>query len=205
MNTKSYELTAKRFGKWTVIRKSKARQNGSVLWLCKCDCGKESFVTASCLVGGKSQACVTCSHFALRLKECKFGHKLEEWGRTESGGCRGCIKSKSLFREYGITLKEYEDLWKYQNGKCAICGKDIALFPKGTPGWHEQLRTETDHDHDKKYKDNKKASVRGLLCGGQWNGCNRLIGGIDDINWLRSVVKYLENPPAQALFRAKEQ
>ena len=40
-------------------------------------------------------------------------------------------------------------------------------------------------------------SVRGLLCAGRYAGCNRKLGRIDDPKWLRSVLSYLENPPAR--------
>jgi hypothetical protein len=43
------------------------------------------------------------------------------------------------------------------------------------------------------------ASVRGLLCPGRYTGCNRLMGRIDDILWLKKVIAYLENPPARTL------
>lgn len=39
-------------------------------------------------------------------------------------------------------------------------------------------------------------SVRGLLCPGRYTGCNRLMGRIDKIDWLKKVIAYLENPPA---------
>lgn len=47
-------------------------------------------------------------------------------------------------------------------------------------------------------------SVRGLLCPGRHGkaghgSCNRLIGRIDNIEWLRKVIHYLENPPAKKI------
>jgi hypothetical protein len=40
------------------------------------------------------------------------------------------------------------------------------------------------------------ASIRGLLCPGRYTGCNRLMGRVDKPDWLRKVIHYLENPPA---------
>ena len=45
-------------------------------------------------------------------------------------------------------------------------------------------------------------SVRGLLCPGRHGkaghgACNRLMGRVDNVEWLKKVVHYLENPPAK--------
>lgn len=42
-------------------------------------------------------------------------------------------------------------------------------------------------------------SVRGLLCPGRYRGCNRLLGRIDDIEWLQKAIAYLQDPPALKL------
>lgn len=42
-------------------------------------------------------------------------------------------------------------------------------------------------------------SVRGLLCPGRHRGCNRLLGRIDNIEWLEKAIEYLKNPPAHKL------
>lgn len=53
-------------------------------------------------------------------------------------------------QNYGITDAEYVEMWKKQDGKCALCGKDIG-----------EAYLDVDHDH-------KTGRVRGLLC----RGCN---------------------------------
>jgi len=42
-------------------------------------------------------------------------------------------------------------------------------------------------------------SVRGLLCAGRYAGCNRKLGRIDNPVWLRRILAYLENPPAEQI------
>jgi Recombination endonuclease VII len=47
-------------------------------------------------------------------------------------------------------------------------------------------------------------SVRGLLCPGRHGkaghgACNRLIGRVDNVEWLKKVIAYLENPPANKI------
>lgn len=58
---KSEDLTGKRFGRLTVIRKINGRKtkNRGQIWLCKCDCGNEVEISASSLkVGAKSCGCI---------------------------------------------------------------------------------------------------------------------------------------------------
>lgn len=98
---------------------------------------------------------------------------------------------------YGLTWKEYIDLYNFQNGKCAICGAVLEIVPPGEAGWHEGSRIEVDHKHGTDLP--KKQTVRGLLCGGRWAGCNRKLGKIDDPEWLQKVLDYVLNPPAQQM------
>lgn len=60
-------------------------------------------------------------------------------------------KNWYLNRNYGITINQFEDMYKNQNGKCAVCGIKEA--------------THVDHNHD-------TGAVRQLLC----NTCNSSIG-----------------------------
>lgn len=54
---KGIDLAGKRFGKLVAIEPTDERRNGSVVWRCRCDCGKETFVLASNLVEGGTQSC----------------------------------------------------------------------------------------------------------------------------------------------------
>ena len=75
--------------------------------------------------------------------------------RRKHGGVRGLW----LFKQYGISLEDYETLLEAQNGTCAICEAGCAN--------EEYLRV--DHDHD-------TGEVRGLLC----HSCNSGIGFLKD-------------------------
>ncbi len=46
-----------------------------------------------------------------------------------------------------------------------------------------------------------RASVRGILCGGRYAGCNRKLGRIDDVKWVSNVLEYLKNPPARRVLK----
>ena len=51
------DLTGKRFGNLTVIRKTDQKNRSSYLWLCKCDCGKEKLVSSYSLKSGMTKSC----------------------------------------------------------------------------------------------------------------------------------------------------
>jgi len=75
-------------------------------------------------------------------------------------------------KKYGLTIEDYERIFKTQNGVCAICGNP----PK-------KRALAVDHHH-------KTLIVRGLLC---WT-CNRTIMGAIDrlkINPMK-IVEYME-------------
>lgn len=104
-----------------------------------------------------------------------------------------------LKRTYGITLEEYEAIYAFQKGLCAICRKK--LRPPNSPhkkGHVDGLRAELDHDHHIK---DKRLSVRGLLCGGRHFGCNRRLGRVDNRPWLLNASEYIKNPPAQQVLK----
>lgn len=50
-----------------------------------------------------------------------------------------------------------------------------------------------------------RLSVRGVLCGGRYAGCNRKLGRIDNVPWLESVLNYLKNPPARRVLTKETQ
>ena len=54
---KRYDLTGMRFGKLTAIAPTEQRQSGSVVWECRCDCGKTAFVRSVYLTTGKTKSC----------------------------------------------------------------------------------------------------------------------------------------------------
>lgn len=78
---------------------------------------------------------------------------------------------------YGLASGEYDELYIFQGGKCAICKKATG----------KTRRLSVDHDHATGY-------VRGLIC----RPCNTLLGRVaDDPVFFRQAITYLETPPAQ--------
>lgn len=80
-------------------------------------------------------------------------------------------------KKYGITPEEWDKIFAFQNGRCAICDK---------PASHFKRRFSVDHDHSAHF-------TRGLIC----FACNRLIPARRDvIAILKRIITYLNFPPA---------
>ena len=87
---------------------------------------------------------------------------------------------------FGITKDDYYAIVRLQGGQCPICDKPIPAPDSGDPHFP------VDHDH-------RTGEVRGVPCPycnrrriGQWNSGN--------VEVLRRVLAYVENPPARKHF-----
>lgn len=108
----------------------------------------------------------------VKLRKRGPGHKeyIERWRKTERGS--NLIRASQYKRNYGITLREYENKFISQNGACAICKKHNL----------NGKRLFVDHDH-------KTNQVRGLLC----HLCNSALGQVkEDFHILNAMYDYLE-------------
>lgn len=123
------DLTGKRFGRLTAIRPTDKRDsNGSVLWVCRCDCGNELEVTQAHLMHGNYKSC-GCLKREVQLNIQKKLHMVDgtclEWlekrkhRKDNTSGCRGVYQMKNgkyradigfkSRRFYLGTFKTYED------------------------------------------------------------------------------------------------
>lgn len=103
--------------------------------------------------------------------------------------CRPCNSAASHHRHigrfYGVSAKEYADIAKLQNGRCAIC--------RNRP---VSKRLATDHDH-------RTGEFRGLLC----KTCNHdLLGAAhESVRILQAAIDYLNHPPTSGGWHAPEE
>jgi Recombination endonuclease VII len=111
---------------------------------------------------------------------------LNEFSITPSGhprgACKPCrvnanigpdAKRRYLKRSYGLTLDQYNEHMRAQEGRCKICKSHYSDQPHGT--------LSIDHNHE-------TGQVRGLLCG----SCNRALGLFgDDPTLLTKAAAYL--------------
>lgn len=91
-------------------------------------------------------------------------------------------------REYGITARQYRDLYIAQHGCCYICRVAKGKHPDDPKG-RGGRRLAVDHNH-------VTGAVRGLLCSGGDKTCNRVIGWLS-ISALERAVEYVRTEPAQ--------
>jgi hypothetical protein len=94
-------------------------------------------------------------------------------------------KKKYYFKKtYNITIEQYENMVKEQNGLCAICGN--------LPHNGQWKKLVVDHNH-------QTGQVRKLLC----DNCNRYLGFIkEDINLLDKIKLYLQKNGAGSVTRS---
>jgi hypothetical protein len=96
-----------------------------------------------------------------------------------SQGCADIgVQDAYLYREYGITSKDYYKMHSDQSGLCKLCNKEGFTMAE-----HHKLKLVVDHDHN-------TGKVRGLLC----HNCNRALGLFkESIDSLNNAIRYLES------------
>jgi len=133
----------------------------------ECSCCHEEFVGTD---NQEESEKIFSKHFA-------FSHGSAQCADGFQSRCRPCNNYKR--RELGLRVADLEKMWLDQQGKCAICNKDITLeFNAGT-----DIHAHVDHNAE-------TGKIRGLLCG----NCNRGIGCLSHSKTiLTSAIAYLEN------------
>lgn len=101
-------------------------------------------------------------------KECET-KRTQVWTENNKNRAERSRRNSYFKRKYGISLDEYEDMAKSQDGKCLICNEV------------NKRNLAVDHCH-------KSGKVRGLLC----LNCNTGLGQFkDDPELLEKAISYL--------------
>lgn len=118
-------LLNQRFGRWLVIEEIKHPKYGYKCWKCQCDCGNIRILNSTTLLKGNSNSC------GCLRKEIVTGEKAKQWTGYEkiSGSLFAIIKCNAEKRnlEFNITIEYLWNIWKQQNGKCALSGLELNL------------------------------------------------------------------------------
>ena len=108
------DLTGKRYGRLTVVKRVENSKNRSSRWLCKCDCGEDRIHSAGTLNYGTVKSCGCFGKEVsreLNTTHNKSNTKLYRVWATMRGRCRS--QSYSGFRHYGgrgiSVCTEWED------------------------------------------------------------------------------------------------
>lgn len=126
----------------------------------KCDkwLGPEHFYAKRC------GWCRPCRVSASRIWHHANPEKVKARSKRRMALDPGCYRGPRLAR-YGLTRESYDEMFRRQGGKCAICGKhETAIDRRGKLRW-----LAVDHCHT-------SGSVRALLC----SRCNLGIGSFGD-------------------------
>jgi len=114
--SKYRDLTGQKFGRLTVIAKSKT-ENGRSAWLCNCDCGRQSKVQSFDLINGKTKSCGCLqgkrSHGLSRGDNGKHMPLYKVWVQMR----QRCLNANNVnFKNYGGRgIKIYKEWESYKN------------------------------------------------------------------------------------------
>ena len=77
--TKLHDLTGKRFGHLTVIKRNGITSDGHAKWLCQCDCGNHIETSGRYLEQGKSTSCGNCGYSPKSIGNMKISQWLQDY------------------------------------------------------------------------------------------------------------------------------
>ena len=98
--TKALDLKGKRFGKLTAIKRAENSKQNTAKWLCKCDCGNTTIVSATYLANGHTKSC-GCLKF-VKGRNAKHGFSGTSLNRIYCGIKRRCyVKACKEYKYYG--------------------------------------------------------------------------------------------------------
>ena len=109
MNNKLIDLTGKRFGYWTVLKRAQ-NKGKRVFWLCRCVCGNVKIVQGTSLKNGVSKSC-GCKKSENHFKS----HGLHDtalyrkWARVKN---RCFNRNDKMYKHYGERDITMCDEWK---------------------------------------------------------------------------------------------
>ena len=138
---KPFDLLGKKFGKWTVLSKlGRSKTSRDILWLCRCECGKERPVKTYHLTKGYSSQCVDCGHLPT-----KYSEELPDciWNKIVLLARRRRIKVV-------ITKHQAYQTFLKQKKLCALTKLPICFPKNGTEERHRSYTASLDRIDSKK-------------------------------------------------------
>lgn len=116
--------------------------------------------------------------FRTECKNC-HGKNGRQWYLHNKDQADTRLRKECLHRLYGLSVVDWDTLYKKQHGVCAICQQPETKFNNKSKGTQ---RLSVDHNH-------VTGKVRGLLC----HRCNVVLGQVeDDCALVIHVLQYLE-------------
>lgn len=122
---KSIDLLGQKFGRLTVIEKSKQLYHGSVMWICKCDCGNIVEIPSSSLIHNRTKSCGCISKEKIKdITGKRFGRLIavEPTKKRQQGG----IVWKCKCDCGNIAYASYSNLMQGHSKSCGCFLKEKA-------------------------------------------------------------------------------
>lgn len=119
--SKIIDLTGRRFGRLTVLRRAENNRWGATMWLCRCDCGLEKIIAGNNLQRGMTRSCWCLRREASRDR--KFLPRGEAARNQIFFNYQTRAAKKGL--EWELTEEQFHLL---MSGNCRYCG----CAPSGT-------------------------------------------------------------------------
>jgi hypothetical protein len=121
------DLSGQRFGRLTAIEMIGPNRNKQIVWRCVCDCGNETFVTATVLHRGAVRSCGCLRRDTTRKNKTIHGHRYERLYGIWKNMIKRCHletdRSYGRYGERGISVcdewrNSYDNFrdWSYENG-----------------------------------------------------------------------------------------
>lgn len=122
------DLTGLQVGELTVVGKDSERyvspssvknksNRSEIKWICKCSCGKETSVLGTHLRNRTTNRCWQCK---IEKQKCNGRLSSTQFARYK-------YSSKKRGLEFNLTKKYVQDIFKKQNGKCALTALPIVF------------------------------------------------------------------------------
>lgn len=134
-NNNFKDIAGMRFGKLIAVASTEERRWESVVWLCKCDCGKEIKTRSANLIGGHSRSC-GCSrkgtNTGIMLNRTLGSHPSWKGYGMISGEYFGKLRYGAKIRNilFDISIEYLWKMFEDQGRKCALTGQNLAFPPQ---------------------------------------------------------------------------
>ena len=145
------DMIGKKFGKLTVIKKTSATKNGSIVWECECACGKTRLATSRELNSGSVKSCGCL----------KAGRKLQE--HTSSVFYQGTLSRNNTTGFNGISFikGKYRASIGYKNKTYyLISDSDIEIAKSVRKEADEAVKNGTFEEWLQQFRNNNKTKSR---------------------------------------------
>jgi hypothetical protein len=129
------DILGKRFGRIVVIEKTAKRSQESIVWKCRCDCGKETFVSTGNLRSGNTVSCGCFRREKTKLSFQKHGctanDRVTKEYRTWDAMKERCYNPKcKQFKNYGGRGIKVCDEWLHSFENFLAYLKANKMYPK---------------------------------------------------------------------------